>query len=235
LLTAVGGGLLGGVAMLLGALVAFRVRIAAPTLGRIMAFAAGTLVCAVTLELTAEAFDESGGLPFALGLTAGALSFYAGQQAIERRFEERPGGIGVAIVLGSVLDGIPESMSIGLTAATGEHASLALVVSVFLSNVPEGVVPTPELEAAGWSRRRIVTMWTLVALACGASAIFGYAVLGAVPDSLDAFVLAYAAGTILTMLAITLFPEAVARAGPPVGLWVVLGYAMAAFLVSTTN
>ena len=112
---------------------------------------------------------------------------------------------------------------------------MALVVSVFLSNVPEGVVPTPELQAAGWSRHRIVVMWTLIALACGASALFGYLVLGALPSFLDAFVLAFAAGTILTMLSITLIPEGVERAGPPVGLWVVFGYILSTILVAATN
>lgn len=235
MLTAVAGGLIGGFAMLLGAVAAFHVHISAPVLGRIMAFAAGTLICAVTLELTVQAYQESGGIPFLLGLTTGALCFYLGNRAIQRRFEDRTGGTAAAVVLGAVLDGIPESMSIGLTAATGDQVSVALVVSVFLSNVPEGVVPTPELQAAGWSRHRIVVMWTLIALACGASALFGYLVLGALPSFLDAFVLAFAAGTILTMLSITLIPEGVERAGPPVGLWVVFGYILSTILVAATN
>jgi ZIP family zinc transporter len=97
------------------------------------------------------------------------------------------------------------------------------------------VVPTPELQAAGWSKRRIVVMWTLTALLCGLSAMFGYFVLGALPAFLDAFVLAFAAGTILAMLSITLIPEAVERAGPPVGLWVVLGYILSTILVAITH
>jgi ZIP family zinc transporter len=78
-------------------------------------------------------------------------------------------------------------------------------------------------------------MWVIVALACGASALFGYLILGSLPPFFDAFVLAFAAGTILTMLSITLIPEAVERAGPPVGLWVVFGYILSTILVATTN
>jgi ZIP family zinc transporter len=108
--------------------------------------------------------------------------------------------------------------------------SLSLLVAVFVSNVPEGLMPSLDMEASGLSRRRIYGMWLLLALVCTASSIFGYLVLGNLPKPVDAFAEAFAAGAILTMLVMVFLVEAVERAGRAVGIWTVLGYALAAML-----
>jgi len=235
-------GFLGGFAMVVGAFIGFRGHPTSGIVGRVMAFGAGTLVCAVTLELTVEAFDESRGGVFVLGLLAGCGAYYLGDLIIERRLgridiDAEPGdadapGMGNAlkVVLGSVLDGVPESAAIGLSIASGGTVSVALLVAVFVSNVPEGLMPSLDMEAAGLSRRRIYGMWLLLALVCTGASIFGYLVLGGLPDPIDAFAVAFAAGAILTMLSMVFLVEAVQRAGRAVGIWTVLGYALAALL-----
>jgi len=239
---AIGFGFLGGFAMLLGAFVAFHTHLTTGVVGRIMAFGAGTLVCAVTLELTTEAFAQARGGAFVLGLLAGSGAYYLGDATIERRLgsidlDAQPGdpdakGMGNAlkVVVGSVLDGVPESAAIGLSIASGGTVSAALVVAVFVSNVPEGLMPSLDMEASGVSRTRIYGMWFALALVCTLSSVFGYAVLGVLPQPVDAFAEAFAAGAILTMLVMVFLVEAVQRAGRAVGIWTILGYALATLL-----
>ena len=236
-------GFVGGFAMFLGAVIVFHVRPSTELVGRVMAFGAGTLVCAVTLELTTEAFQEAGGGAFVLGLLGGTGAYYLGDRLIERRLgridiDAAPGdpdapGMGNAlkVVLGSVLDGVPESAAIGLSIASGGTVSLALLVAVFVSNVPEGLMPSIDMEASGLSRRRIYLMWLALAVVCTLSSIFGYLVLGVLPNPVDAFAQAFAAGAILTMLVMVFLEEAVERAGRAVGIWTVLGYALATLLI----
>ncbi|MET0627600.1 MAG: ZIP family zinc transporter [Acidimicrobiia bacterium] len=235
-------GFLGGFAMLLGAFIGFRTHPSSAIVGRVMAFGAGTLVCAVTLELTLEAFDEARGAVFVLGLLAGTGAYYLGDRIIERRLgtidiDAEPGdadapemGNALKVVLGSVLDGVPESAAIGLSIASGGTVSVALLVAVFVSNVPEGLMPSLDMEASGISRRRIYGMWFALAIVCTLSSVFGYAVLGSLPDPIDAFAEAFAAGAILTMLVMVFLVEAVQRAGRAVGIWTILGYALATLL-----
>ncbi|MFI5046193.1 MAG: ZIP family metal transporter [Acidimicrobiia bacterium] len=242
MLQAIGFGFLGGFAMLLGAIVAFHTQLTTGVVGRVMAFGAGTLVCAVTLELTTEAFQEARGGAFVLGLLAGSGAYYLGDAMIERRLgaldiDAEPGdpdapGMGNAlkVVVGSVLDGVPESAAIGLSIAAGGTVSAALVVAVFVSNVPEGLMPSLDMDASGVARGRIYSMWFVLALVCTLSSVFGYAVLGNLPQPVDAFAEAFAAGAILTMLVMVFLVEAVERAGRAVGIWTILGYALATLL-----
>jgi ZIP family zinc transporter len=241
-LQAIGFGFLGGFAMLLGAFVAFHTRPTTGIVGRVMAFGAGTLVCAVTLELTTEAFEQARGGVFVFGLLAGSGAYYLGDAWIERRLgaidiDAEPGdadapGMGNAlkVVVGSVLDGVPESAAIGLSIASGGTVSAALVVAVFVSNVPEGLMPSLDMEASRVPRARIYVMWLALAIVCTLSSAFGYAVLGELPEPVDAFAEAFAAGAILTMLVMVFLVEAVQRAGRAVGIWTILGYALATLL-----
>jgi ZIP family zinc transporter len=226
--------------LLIGGFVALAVRVGTRTLGLVMAFGSGVLISAVAYELAQEAFDTAGGSGYAAGgLFAGSLAFFVGDALIGRFGGSdrkssgggQAGGTGLAIVLGIVLDGIPESMVIGLSLLTGEGVSAAVIVAVFLSNLPESVAATTGLAAAGWPRMRILGLWLLVTAIGGAAALAGYVLLdGAAPETL-AFVLAFAGGAILTMLADTMMPEAFEHGGRAVGLLTTLGFAVA-FAVS---
>jgi zinc transporter, ZIP family len=136
-------------------------------------------------------------------------------------------GSPLAIVLGIVLDGIPESLVLGLTIVVGGSVSAAFLVAVALSNVPEAVAATSGLARSGWSGARILGLWTLVSLVSGAAALVGFAVFDDASSTLLAFVLAFAGGAILTMLADTMMPEAFEHAGPLVGVVTTFGFALA--------
>ena len=77
---------------------------------------------------------------------------------------EQAAGSGLAIVLGIVLDGLPESAVLGLTVLEAGSVSVAFLAAVFLSNVPEAIAATSGLASAGWRGSRILGLWVLVAV-----------------------------------------------------------------------
>ena len=232
-------GIVAGSSLLIGAFLALRFRIGSRTLGLIMAFGAGVLISAVAYELVQEAADTSlgqGGL--AAGFAAGALVFFAGDWALDRygahnRKRSHGGqdaGSPLALVLGIVLDGIPESIVIGVTLVHGGGVSVALIAAVFLSNLPEAIAATTGLEKSGWARSRILWLWALIVAVTAVSSVLGYGLFGDASASQIAFVLAFAGGAILTMLADTMMPEAFEHGGKLVGLATALGFALAFLL-----
>jgi zinc transporter, ZIP family len=235
-------GFVAGGALIVGAAAGLWLHPSQRTIGLIMGFGAGVLISALAFELTEEAFDIGGADAVAGGLGAGALTFFVGDLLIDRRGGdgrkrsggEQAAGSAGAIVLGAVLDGIPESAAIGLTLLEGGSVSVAVVAAVFLSNVPESLSAASGLARAGHSPRWILGLWTLVTVISALAAAAGYGVMGDASPDLAAFVQAFAAGAVLTMLADTMMPEAFEHGGRAAGLFTVLGFALA-FLLSSTS
>ena len=232
-------GLVGGFALLLGAAVGLVWRIPRRVIGLVMAFGAGVLISALTFELTAEAYKAGGLDSTSAGLALGSLAFFGGDRVLDgmgganrkRSSGPGPGGAAAGIVLGAVLDGIPESAAIGVSLLQGGGVSVAVVVAVFLSNVPESLSAATGLRAT-WSPAQILGMWTVVALVSALAAGLGYGLLGGASPEWVAGIQAFAAGAILTMLADTMFPEAFEAEGrsPFTGVVTTLGFALAALL-----
>ncbi len=229
-------GLFGASSLLVGAALAFGLPIGRRALGLVMGFGSGVLISAVAYELVLEAAANSdGGWAVALGLSAGAVTFYLGDLLLARHGAHHrkraegmaAGASGLAITLGIVLDGLPESFVIGAQMAGGGGVSIAVVAAVFLSNVPEAIAASSGMRASGTTRSRIVALWTGVALASGLAALAGFGLLEGSSGGALAFVLAYAGGAIITMLADTMMPEAFEKAGREVGLVTTLGFALA--------
>jgi ZIP family zinc transporter len=205
------------------------------TLGLVMAFGSGVLISAVAYDLVLEAASISGGVGIPLGAAIGAVTFFVGDRVLDRAggadrkavARTSPDSDPKAVVLGSVLDGIPESIVLGLTLLSGEGLSIAFFAAVFLSNLPEGMAATNGLAASGMRPARIIVMWLLIALVSGAAAFAGYAVFGSASSWTVAFVLALAAGGVITMLADTMMPEAFRYGGPVAGLVTTLGFIVA--------
>jgi ZIP family zinc transporter len=233
-------GLAAASSLVLGAVAAFAVRVPERIQGLILAFGAGILFGAVAYELVEEAAQASmTGLDVAVGFGAGALVFFVGSLAIDRlslatatglasKRDPRAGGL--ATVLGAVLDGIPESIVLGLSLVPGAGVAFPVLVAIFLSNVPESLSATEDLVAGGFTRSRVVGLWVLVALASAAAAGIGFALLDSASVSLIVGMQAFAAGAILAMLAESMIPEAYEIGGRPVGLATALGFAVAAYL-----
>jgi ZIP family zinc transporter len=167
-------------------------------------------------------------------LFAGCGVFFGGDWLIDRAggAERKSAGGGdrssaLAIVLGTILDGIPESIVIGLTIFESGSVGAAYLVAVFVSNVPEAISSSVGLTASGWRPRRILGMWTLIAVISGLASLVGYVALQDASASAVAFMLAFAAGAILTMLSDTMMPEAYEHGGRLVGVVTTLGFAVA--------
>ncbi len=230
-------GLVGGLALVVGALLGLFARPSTRVVGLVMAFGAGVLISAVAFELTLEAHEAAGGGAVVAGLCAGALTFFVGDWFIDARGGHRrkspvnqthsTEGGAIALVLGALLDGIPESAAIGASLLGGGEVGIAMVAAVFLSNVPESMAASAGLKAAERSTRYILGLWALVCLASSVAAAIGYAALGAASPAAVAFVQCFAAGAIITMLADTMVPEATEHAGKLVGLFVVAGFILA--------
>jgi ZIP family zinc transporter len=227
-------GAFGASSLVLGALLARSIRFGHRSLGWIMAFGSGVLVAAVSYELVLEAMEIAAGSgAVALGMLVGSQTFFLGDALIARaggadRMKtsgEQSEGSALAIALGTVLDGIPESVVLGLTLLEGK-GSIAMLAAVFISNVPEAIASTTGLASAGWTRFRTFTLWFLVALASAFAAMAGFAFLENAPDFLVAFILSFAGGAILTMLAQTMMLEAGSLAGHTVGLVTTCGFAV---------
>jgi ZIP family zinc transporter len=231
---AMGWALLGASSLLLGALVAFAVPIPRKVLGFILAFGAGVLISAVAYELVEEAVTTAAdAYAVAIGFPLGAIVFFLGDLAIDLRLKgSSRGGGGLGIVLGAVLDGIPESVVIGASLLTGETANVAVIVAVFLSNIPESISASSDLLRDGWSRWRVLLLWVIVVAASGLAAGLGYVALEGASGSWISAIQAFAAGAILTMLADEMVPEAFeyTEHNKTVGLALAFGFALSAAL-----
>jgi ZIP family zinc transporter len=237
-------GLLGGSALVLGALVPFLVKLPQRAIAAVMAIGSGVLISAVAFDLMDEAYARGGFDAASAGFLGGALVYTIANILVSRRgarHRKRSGsnpdesqtsdGSGTAIAIGALLDGIPESVVIGTSLLAGKGVSLVMVAAVFLSNVPEGLSSAAGMRAAGRSPRYIFAVWIGIALASGLAAAIGNAALANAPADLIAAVTAVAAGAILAMLVDTMIPEATEATHDYSGLIAVLGF-LAAFVLS---
>jgi ZIP family zinc transporter len=227
----------------IGALVALFFRISLSAIGLIMGFGAGVLISAVAFDLVEEAADIASGHGAVIaGIFVGCGVFFGGDWLIDRsggaNRKQAEGaqedGAALAIVLGTVLDGIPESMVIGLTIFQGGAVGAAYLTAVFISNLPESISSTAGLTAGGWKKARVLWLWIAIALISGLSSLAGYGLFQHSSPDTVAFVLAFAAGAILTMLADTMMPEAYEHGGRLVGVVTTLGFATA-FVIHTLD
>ena len=253
-------GLLASSAFPIGVLLGLFVKLPRRAIAAVVAFGAGTLVVALTFELMGEAVEEGSVLFAMAGLFTGALVYIILDTVLDHMAKKSPrlegddpqdvkphaAAIpetqaqatisGMAVLVGTVLDGIPENAAIGMGLASDESAALGLVLlgAVFLSNLPGAIASTVGMVQSGRSNTYVAVAWTLVAIACTLSCVAGYALLADLPASGKSFLLALAAGGILAMLADTLFPEAFRDGGPWVALATTAGFACAIMLGEIT-
>jgi ZIP family zinc transporter len=225
---AVGWGALAASSLVLGALLALGRTWSDQSVGLVLSFGAGALISAVSFELFAEGVAEAGGLPVALGLAAGAFTYFA----LDRPIERKPDAGGSALALGAFLDGIPEQLVLGIGLAAGGGVSIGLLVAVFVSNLPEAIGSASDMLRARRPRAEIVRLWLGVAFVCTLATIAGYGMAEAASDELKGAINGFAGGALLVMLADSMIPEARTKAGLPGGLVLVLGFAVAAGLSS---
>ena len=241
-------GAVSGGALVLGAAIGFLVRVPKFVVAAVMAFGSGVLISALAFELMEEAFLEAGPSAAAVGfllgaaLYTGANALLASRGASQRKrsgdhqpSEEEQSGSGAAIAVGALLDGIPESIAIGLSILHGGAVSVATVVAIFLSNLPEGLSSSDGMRRSGRSAGYVFGVWSTIAVVCGASSLVGYLAFDGVPPAVVAATTALAAGAMLTMIVDTMIPEAVEGTGSQAGIYAALGFLFSFALSHTTG
>lgn len=238
-------GFVGGSALLIGAAVAYAVHLPQRLIAGIMAIGSGVLISAVAFDLMDEAYARGGFDSTALGFLGGATLYTVANIIVSRqgaKHRKRSGchpdkrqppadsNSGLAIAIGALLDGIPESVVIGLSLLHGGGVSTVTVAAVFLSNVPEGLSSAAGMKKSGRGPAYIFGVWGGIALMSGLAALVGYIALADASRDLIAGTTAVAAGAILAMLVDTMIPEATEEAHEFSGLITVAGFLLAFIL-----
>jgi zinc transporter, ZIP family len=211
--------------LILSGVVVYGVTVPSRVIGWLAGFGAGALIAAIAFDLIPEsnvlALWEA-----AVWLLIGALVFVLADRIVEAKFggEGASGPAPLGIVVGSVVDGVPESLIFGIQIASGQAISAAFLAAVFLSNIPQALAPSADLAKEGWRWTRMLGMWGVVVVACGVTAGLGYVIADAF-GAVGGRAAAFAAGGLLAMLTDSLMPYAFDRGGSWAGVWTVVGFA----------
>jgi ZIP family zinc transporter len=230
-------GFLAGAALLIGAAAGYFLRLPTRLIAAITAFGSGVLISALAFELMDEAYRNGGFFSTAAGFLGGATVYTAANWVLshhgakhrkrsgaQQPSEEEHQGSGLAIAIGALLDGVPESIVIGVSLLQGSGVSLVAVIAVFLSNLPEGLSSAVGMKRAGRSLQYIFGIWGGLAIISAIAATIGYAVFGQFSQEIIAATTAVAAGAILAMIVDTMIPEAFEATHNFAGLITVLGF-----------
>jgi ZIP family zinc transporter len=237
-------GLVAGSALLIGAAIGYFLKVPPRVIAGVMAFGSGILISALAFELMDEAYKKGGFDSTSLGFVGGAVvytlaNWYLSKKGAKHRkrsdnkqpSEEEDSGSGLAIAVGALLDGIPESIAIGITMIHGGTVSFITVIAIFLSNIPEGLSSSAGMKQAHRSKTYIFGIWIGIAIISGFASLAGYSIFRNFSADIIASTTAVAAGAILAMLVDTMIPEAFKETHNFAGLITVIGF-LVAFILS---
>jgi ZIP family zinc transporter len=236
-------GLISGSALIIGALIGLYTRLSHKVIAAIMAYGSGVLISTLSFELIDEAYKSGGIRSTAIGFLVGAIFYTLGNLYLvkngagkrkhpsEQASESDQKGSGMAIALGSIMDGIPESIVIGLSLLESSSVSYVAVVAIFLSNIPESLSSATGMKNAGRSTKYILLLWAAICILMGLSSLAGYAVFSNFSQEVNAATMAVAAGAILAMISDTMIPEAFRLTRNYTGIIIVIGF-LTAYLLS---
>ena len=237
-------GLLATSSLIIGGIIAIRFTLSNRSIGIIMGFGAGTLISAISYELIFEAvkMGRSTGFP-AFGFFSGAATFFfsdilIGNFGAKNRLKvgaAKSSSLVIPMVLAIILDGVPESIVLGLGIFEGGSVSLAMLVAVFISNLPEAIAGSSGMKEGGWSRKKILLLWIFISLFCALATVAGFALFSGASNGWLSFIQAFAGGAILMMLANSMIPEAYEHGGKLAGVFTVLGFFVSVCVVVFEN
>ena len=246
-----GWGLAVGGSLVLGAAAAAALRLPERVAGRLTAFGGGVLLAAVALELVPEADRGAGPELTAVGLLAGTLVYVmadarlsrnehnrmmrrAGHAAAAGREMDMPGNAeaarGESIAAGLFIDGVPESLALGLSIAD-DDLGLALLAGILLGNLVEAYGAAQPIVAGGHSRGFALRLMALIGLALAVSTVAGGTVLADASHELIGTLQAIAGGAVLAVISIAIVPHAFSEVNRGVAAATVLGF-VAGYLLS---
>ncbi|MDF1706268.1 MAG: hypothetical protein P1U38_15980 [Aeromicrobium sp.] len=208
------------VPLVIGAAVGLRWHLPTPVLAVLMAFGAGTLTAAASEELFGPAFESEGVLLAGAALLLGAGVYVGASHLLDTRLGAAAAG--PALLLGAVLDGIPENLALGVGLVEG--GSIVLLVAIIVGNVPEAVSSGALLGRSNFGPARALALWVVTGVVLVACTVGAYAASDAMGGTSIALVQAFAGGATVAVLADTLFPEAYREGGWWVGLATAAGF-----------
>lgn len=226
MLEALGWGLLAQCSLLLAGLLVCWVKVPTKVVGILGGFGAGAMIAAVSFDLLPEARRDIADWQTGVWMMVGVAVFLVADRAVDRRFGSEGTGGAMGIIVGSVVDGVPESVILGIQVGTGVPISLGFVAAVFISNFPQALAPSADLAASGWTWRRLGRLWLLVVLACGVAAALGFLAADLSPSVHGDVAASIAAGGILAMLTNSLIPFSFERGGELAGAATALGFCL---------
>jgi ZIP family zinc transporter len=229
-LAALGWGTLASASLVIGAVLGLARDWKSAFVGAVLGFGAGALISSVAFELAEEGIKVGGLVAVAAGLWIGALAFFLLNKGVVRMGGRSGAASGLPLAVGALLDGIPEQAVLGIGLAGGEGLSVALLVAVFISNLPEAIGSASDMAGAGKSRRSVILLWTAVAGVCALATLGGYVLADVAGPRFHAGINGFAAGALLVMLVDSMIPEAHEKVKDWAGLATVLGFALAAGL-----
>ncbi|MED3813332.1 ZIP family metal transporter [Priestia megaterium] len=220
-----------GSAVLIGAIIAIFIPLKKQLTAYIMAFGTGVLLGAAAYELIQDSVKEAGIIASSLGFLTGAALFtlldisLAKKGAHKRKRSDHlvPASSGLAIFIGTIMDAIPESLMIGASLIEQHHVSWLLVVSIFISNIPEGISGTSGLLKSQYQQKKIFSLWLSVFFISALCSWIGYLFLQNATPNMMGFIASFAGGGIVSMVASTMLPEAFEEGGPVIGFIASLG------------
>ena len=240
-------GLIGGSSVFIGAILGMFIDINKKVIAAIMAFGSGVLISALSIDLMEEAHSTGGMLAVCIGFVLGGLVFVIGDYFVDHsgghlrkathgnhhiaKSGSKKSISGMALFLGAMLDGVPESAAIGMNLLKGANMGILLLAAVFLSNIPEGISGAVGMKQAKKSKKYILTVWFTIVIVSGVASLIGYQFIGSGSEHFKAAAMAFAAGAILAMITDTMIPEAFENGGRLVALTAVIGF-LAAFIIS---
>jgi len=234
-------GTISGLSLLAGAASGVMFNFQGKTIARFMAFGSGVLVCALTFGLMEEAFGHGGFDAVIIGFLFGGLTFIAGDYLIHlkggrrhKRYQiiaSKSESNGKVITLGALLDGIPESIALGISIFNGQGRGILMLCAIVLSNFPEGISSITGLQKEGFDKRKIFMIWGIVAILTIMVTVASFTFLPGIDANTIGILEAFAAGAILAMLADSMMPEAFEEGGFSIAFLTVLGF-LVAFIIS---
>jgi zinc transporter, ZIP family len=240
-------GFIASIPLLIGSIIALIVTLPKQVIAIIMAFGSGVLVAALAFSLIEEAFSLSESITSVIiGFVLGGLSYTLANYILNRKSRgsarhrkkshgENAGGgkdaSGLALLVGSVMDNIPENMALGISLVTGGAVNIVLIAAIFLSNFPEGLSSAQGMKSNGRSKKYIVSLWSIAVVIGTISSVIGFTFLSNTAPSTISIAISFAAGAILVMLAESMIPEAHAEGGSSrIGIATMAGFAIAFIL-----
>lgn len=227
LLRAFGLGIAAQSSLLLAGVAAAWITVPKRIVGILAGLGAGMMVSAIAFDLVPEAHEHIAIWETVLWMLVGAGIFLLGDRFVDKKFGTTGAGGAMGIVVGSVVDGVPESLIFGIQIGTGTVISLSFLAAVFLSNIPQALAPSADLVESGWKVGRLAGLWFGVVLACGIASALGYLATEFVPDAFGDRAAALAAGGLLAMLTNSLMPFAFERGRDWAGVATVVGFCAA--------